>query len=148
VASDVIAEPLAEYLTLLAWSGLAASILPLASEPVLAAVVLRQQTLLVPVAIATVGNYVGAASTYWLARGIAGKIAPHADEPRGRRTAAAVLNRFGQPALLLSWVPLLGDALVASAGALCMPFWRFSLWTFAGKLARYAVVAWLALEVT
>jgi membrane protein YqaA with SNARE-associated domain len=42
----------------------------------------------------------------------------------------------------LSWVPLVGDALVALAGAARMPFAPFSIWTLAGKAARYAVLGW------
>jgi membrane protein YqaA with SNARE-associated domain len=43
----------------------------------------------------------------------------------------------------LSWVPLVGDALVALAGAAHVPFISFSLWTIIGKAARYAAVAWV-----
>jgi membrane protein YqaA with SNARE-associated domain len=47
--------------------------------------------------------------------------------------------------MLLSWVPLIGDALVVLAGAAGMPFWRFGAWTAVGKCARYVAVA-LAVE--
>ncbi len=57
------------------------------------------------------------------------------------RRAAAILARYGAPALLLSWVPLIGDALVLLAGAAHTPFWTFSTWTVLGKGARYVVVA-------
>jgi membrane protein YqaA with SNARE-associated domain len=56
------------------------------------------------------------------------------------------LRRHGAPALLLSWVPIVGDGIVVLAGATRVPFLPFSLWTAAGKGARYAVVAWLALQ--
>ena len=55
--------------------------------------------------------------------------------------AAAILQKYGAPAMLLSWVPLFGDVLVGVAGAARMPFWIFAAWTMAGKLARYVVVA-------
>jgi membrane protein YqaA with SNARE-associated domain len=61
--------------------------------------------------------------------------------------AVSLLERFGQPALLLSWVPVIGDAIVALAGAVGIHFVPFSLWVFAGKLARYAAVGWLAAHV-
>lgn len=51
------------------------------------------------------------------------------------------IRRYGAPALLLSWVPLVGDAIVAAAGAARLPFGSFSLWTIAGKATRYAVLA-------
>ena len=51
-----------------------------------------------------------------------------------------IIDGYGAPALLLSWVPVLGDALVVAAGAPRMPFLPFSLWTIARKAARYAVL--------
>lgn len=61
--------------------------------------------------------------------------------------AGKLFQRFGQPVLLLSWVPFVGDAIVALAGALRVPLLPFSLWVIVGKLARYAVVAWIALQI-
>jgi membrane protein YqaA with SNARE-associated domain len=43
--------------------------------------------------------------------------------------------------MLLSWVPLVGDVLVALAGAARMPFGMFAVWTALGKCARYVAVA-------
>ena len=43
--------------------------------------------------------------------------------------------------MLLSWVPLIGDVLVALAGAARMPFWKFAAWTAVGKCGRYVAVA-------
>jgi membrane protein YqaA with SNARE-associated domain len=57
--------------------------------------------------------------------------------------ASAWLAKHGPPALLLSWVPLIGDLLVALAGAARMPVVPFVAWTTIGKAARYVVVALL-----
>lgn len=54
-----------------------------------------------------------------------------------------LLDRYGRPALLLSWVPIVGDAIVAAAGVVKVPFAPFSLWVIIGKAARYAAVIWL-----
>ena len=96
---------------------------------------------MVPVAVATVGNYLGACTTYWLARVAVERTVRH-PSPRTAR-ATALISHYGPPALLLSWIPLVGDALVALAGAAHMPFAAFSLWTLIGKAARYAVLGWL-----
>ena len=66
-----------------------------------------------------------------------------ADAVKGHGRAVALIERFGQPALLLSWVPIIGDAIVVVAGGIGVPFLPFSVWVVAGKLARYAAVAWL-----
>ena len=130
---------------LLVSSFLAATVLPLASEVPLAVVVRRHGDLFLPIVIATIGNFLGACTTYGLARAAAAKLAPPSTEHRPR--AFVLFERYGAPALLLSWVPLIGDAIVALAGAARVPFAVFSLWTVIGKAARYAAVAWIALHV-
>ncbi|MDQ3170834.1 MAG: hypothetical protein M3Q55_11905, partial [Acidobacteriota bacterium] len=56
------------YLTLFAWSFLAATIIPLGSEPALVVLVRRAYPFWPLVAVATCGNYLGACTTYWLAK--------------------------------------------------------------------------------
>ena len=123
----------------------AATILPLASEVPLVLLVRRDGELFWPVTIATLGNVLGACTTYGLARAAASRLRPRAGQPSGR--AIAWFQRYGAPSLLLSWVPLVGDGLVVLAGAARVPFGIFSIWTAIGKGARYAAIAWLALRV-
>lgn len=132
------------YLTLFGWSFLAATVLPLASEPMLVGLVLARGDIVAPVLVATAGNYLGACTTYLLARAAARRLRPVSQAVASHRRAVALLERFGQPALLLSWAPVVGDAIVAVAGAVGVPFVPFTVWTIAGKLARYATVAWVA----
>lgn len=127
------------------WSFAAATILPLSSELALAVAIRQSGDWRMPVAVATLGNYLGACTTFWLARAAAGRMKTDA-RPRTRR-AAELLRRFGPPSLLLSWVPLIGDILVALAGAARVPFGRFSVWVIAGKAARYLAIAWIAARV-
>ena len=134
---------LAAYAGLFAWSFLAATVLPLSSEAPLAAIVYRRREWIVPVLVATAGNYLGACTTYALARW-ASRAADLDRAPRLAR-ASRLVTRYGAPALLLSWVPVIGDGLVAVAGAARMPFGRFSIAVVIGKAARYVAVAWLAL---
>jgi membrane protein YqaA with SNARE-associated domain len=135
------------YLTLFAWSFLAATVLPLASEPMLIALVRTGGDPVAPVAVATAGNYLGACTTYLLARAAARRLAPVSKAVASHRRAVTLVERFGQPALLLSWVPVIGDAIVAVAGGVGIRFLPFSLWILAGKLARYSAVAWLARSI-
>lgn len=124
-------------IVLFASSFAAATILPLSSEIPLALVVSRSHTWLLPVLVATLGNVLGACTTYWLGR-MAVKIAPAS--PRAEK-ARTLLGRYGAPTMLLSWVPVVGDLLVVIAGAARIPFGWFAIWTTIGKLARYVVVA-------
>ena len=47
------------------------------------------------------------------------------------------LRRFGPKALLLSWLPVVGDPLCAVAGWLRLSFWPCVAWMAVGKLLRY-----------
>lgn len=84
------------------------------------------------VLLATAGNTMGAMTTWLIGRLIPEK------EKTGR--ALSWLRRWGAPALLLSWLPVVGDALPLAAGWLRMPALPCALWIGAGKLLRYLVV--------
>lgn len=140
-ASDQRYSSAVEYLGLFVASFLAATILPFPSELPLAAVVRSRQEILIPVLVATAGNFLGTCTTYVLARGAVRVVAPRTDITKSR--ALWVWRRYGAPTLLLSWLPAIGDAFVALAGASGVGFGPFSLWTLLGKGARYAVAAWL-----
>lgn len=137
-------EQLLVYATLFGWSFLAATIVPLGSEPALFAAVARGHAVVPAVATATLGNILGACTTYWLARRTAQALESRGAAAVSSSRASRLLSRFGQPSLVLSWVPGIGDALVAAAGVVRMPFAPFLLWLSLGKLGRYLAVAWSA----
>ena len=132
------------YLVLFGWSFLAATVLPLGSEPALVVLIRDGRSFNVVVAVATAGNFLGACTTYVLGRVAARTFVQRAASPGSKRSRRAMetVARYGAPALLLSWVPLIGDAIVAAAGLARMPFWPFAGWTVLGKAARYLLVAW------
>jgi membrane protein YqaA with SNARE-associated domain len=124
-------------------SFLASTLLPLGSEWLLAALLLKGGEPWPLVALATAGNYLGACTTYGV--GLAGSRAVirrvlRIDQEAEER-AAALFRRFGAPALLLSWLPVVGDALCLAGGILRVGFLTFSLYVALGKLLRYAAVA-------
>ena len=133
-----------DYLALFTSAFLAATILPLASEVPLVLLVRRHEQFAMLVTVATAGNFLGACTTYLMARATLPRLL-HQEKPRTRR-AILLLQRYGPPALLLSWVPLIGDVIVAMAGATQVRFVPFATWTVVGKALRYAVVAWIALH--
>lgn len=120
------------------WSFAAATIVPLGSELPFAVVVRESSTWAVPVLVATVGNTLGACTSYWLGRAAITAVPP--SSPSLLR-AAALLRRYGPPALLLSWVPMIGDLIVVLAGAARVPFVTFAGWTTVGKAGRYLALA-------
>ena len=130
------------YAGLFILSFLSATVLPLSSEASLATLVVIQGQLVAPVLVATTGNVLGACTTYWLGRQAARVVVHHRETARKEGRAARLLRRYGGPTLLLSWVPILGDTLIALAGAMKIPLGAFLFWVTLGKGLRYAVVAW------
>ncbi len=133
---------LASYAGLFAWAFLAATVLPLSSEAPLAALVSVRGEFVAPVLVATVGNVFGACTTYWIGRQAGKALARRHETSEKESRASRLLRRYGGPALLLSPVPVLGDALVALAGATKLPLGAFLFWVTLGKGLRYAAVAW------
>jgi membrane protein YqaA with SNARE-associated domain len=113
---------------------LSATILPGNSEVVLFQVLrAHPRDAWEALAIATVGNTLGSMTTYAL-----GRLLPN--RPMNAR-ALEWLRRHGAIALLLAWLPILGDALCAAAGWLRLHWARSLVFIAAGKFIRYLVVA-------
>ena len=140
---------LASYAALFALSFVAATAVPMSSEPPLILLVRSGEGIILPVFVATVGNVLGACTTYLLGRGAIRvyKRKKPLRILRGQERARRLLARYGQPALALSWVPILGDALVALAGVTGVRFVPFLFWVALGKGARYLVIALAALNL-
>ena len=132
---------LASYPGLFTWSFLAATVLPLSSGAPLAALVDVRGRLVAPVLVATAGNVLGACTTYWLCRQARTLVRPRETTKKEARAERA-LRRYGGPALLLSFLPVIGDALVALAGATRLPLRVFLFWTTLGKGLHCGSVAW------
>jgi len=95
------------------------------------------------VLIAAVGNVIGSLITY--AMGRLGNAAAHKRWLRisAAQTARAELwfAKHGQLALLLAWLPIVGDPICLAAGLLRCSIITFLILVGIGKLARYAVLA-------
>jgi len=92
--------------------------------------------------VATLGNTLGALTTWGLGAWVARRYSPEAAlEPRRERAVARV-RRWGWPVLLLSWLPIVGDGLCFAGGWLRLPFWRSLLAIAAGKGLRYGAILW------
>ncbi len=129
---------------------IAATILPIQSEAVLVAVMLVTDIdPWVIVGVASIGNTLGSCVNWWM-----GVYIEHFHDrkwfpvkEKGMAKAHAYYNKYGRWALLISWMPVFGDALTVVAGVLREKFWVFFTLVFIGKSARYVVLAWLTLKV-
>lgn len=136
------------YPALFLLSFLASTLIPLGSEWLLIALLLKGFAPLPVVAVATAGNALGACTSYFLglcgSRFIEEKVLRMGAQDRQR--AELVFARYGSWSLLFSWLPVVGDPLCLVAGVLRVGFPRFALLVVAGKAGRYAVVAWATLQ--
>jgi len=118
-----------------------ATLLPMGSEPVLFAVVKLDPTLFWPaVLVATAGNTLGGAITWWMGCGAERAFEKVKHRPPHEAKALQWLHRFGPRACLLSWLPVVGDPLCAVAGWLRLPFWPCVAYMAVGKFLRYLVM--------
>lgn len=123
----------ASLLSLFASSFLAATLLPGGSEAVLFAVLKAYpETLWTALAVATLGNTLGGMVSFGM-----GWLLPQTQQLKH----VEKVRKFGTPVLLLSWVPLIGDALCLAAGWLRLNPWQAVLYIAIGKFARYWVIA-------
>ena len=99
------------------------------------------------VAIATAGNLLGSIVTFAMGLWVASRYpAKFLNKPNNLK-ASALLKRFGPFALLLAWLPIIGDPLCLVAGWLRFNVGLSLLLIGIGKLVRYLVVATAVLEV-
>jgi len=121
---------------------LSATPLPMGSEPAVFGLVKLNADLFWPaVLVATAGNTVGGAITWWMGYG-AERAYEHVTHARNAAHPRALrwLERFGAKACLMAWLPLVGDPLCAVAGWLRLPFWPCVFYMAFGKFARYVVM--------
>lgn len=141
-----------------------ATLVPMGSEPAVFGLVKLQPEMFWPaVLVASVGNTLGGALTWWMgegARRAADRLrhrpgpsggdavtAPSAPHSRADQRAMQWLARFGPKACLLSWLPVVGDPLCAVAGWLRLPFWPCVAYMAVGKFARYLTMTGFLLWV-
>ena len=118
-----------------------ATLLPMGSEPAVFGLVKLDPALFWPaVLVATAGNTLGGAVTWWMGYGAERAYERVAGRRPAEARALAWLERFGPKACLLSWLPVVGDPLCAVAGWLRLPFWPCVVYMALGKLARYVTM--------
>jgi membrane protein YqaA with SNARE-associated domain len=122
----------ASLLSLFLSSLLAATLLPGGSEAVLFAVIKAYpESLWSALIVATLGNTLGGMVTFGM-----GWLLPQTQQLKH----VEKVRRYGTPALLLAWAPLIGDALCLAAGWLRLNWWQAALFMAIGKFVRYWVV--------
>jgi len=127
---------------------LAATILPMQSEVVLVAMLLRgDHPAWLLLVVATTGNVLGSLVNWGLGRGIARfrnrRWFPADDRQLAR--AEGWYHRWGRWSLLGAWLPVVGDPITVMAGVLREPVLPFLILVTISKASRYLVLAWATL---
>jgi len=136
------------YLSLFAAAFVAATILPMQSEALLAYRLTDPAlSMWMLLAVATFGNVLGSVVNWACGR----FLRRYQDRrwfpvsPNSLSRAEGHYHRYGRWSLLASWVPIIGDPLTVVAGVMREPFASFLILVTIAKAVRYLVVAAAAL---
>ena len=138
-----LSQPEYGLAVLFAASLLAATLLPLGSEPVLLGLIAINPSLLWPALIvATVGNTLGGVVGWWMGLGAERWMSRylHQDKVTHHKRALRWLQRVGPVACLGAWLPIIGDPLCVVAGYLRLPLIPCTVYMAIGKALRYGVL--------
>ncbi|WNY28230.1 hypothetical protein MmiEs2_04140 [Methanimicrococcus stummii] len=129
------------YLSLFTSAFLAASLIPLSPE-VLIAMMCKTHSFWTIAIVATVGSYLGSVTTYVLGYWGLQKISNRFEiiSPEKYEKGLKLFEKYGAWILLFTSVPIIGDAFVFVAGAVRYDFKKFSVLTIIGKFIRFILV--------
>ncbi|MDE3273389.1 YqaA family protein [Pseudoalteromonas sp. SSM20] len=136
------------YLSLFFTAFIAATLLPTASEGMLAYLTQQQHNIALLWFSATLGNTLGSCVNWWLGKEL-NRFKDRkwfAVSEQQLEKAQKSFNRYGRASLLLAWLPIIGDPLTFVAGIMRVPFSIFVLLVAIGKALRYAIVIAMALQ--
>lgn len=126
-------------------SFLASTLIPFGSEGILVYLISQGFNLSAVVIVASVGNFLGACTSYYIGLKGRGFAERHLGiEPEKIQKAEDYFSKYGFYVLLFTWLPFIGDAFTVVGGLLRLKFWIFSVLVFTGKFLRYLAVAYLA----
>jgi membrane protein YqaA with SNARE-associated domain len=134
------------YLSLFSISFLAATILPLSSELMLAGLIATSNyDNLLLLIVASFGNVLGSI-TNWILGFYSRNLTIKKWVPfKGKQieNSSRWFNKFGKWSLLFAWVPIIGDPLTLVAGLLRVKFIEFLILVTIGKVSRYFLIYYL-----
>ncbi len=89
------------------------------------------------IAVATLGNVLAGMTTYWI-----GRLLPQGKSlPDNAKRWLGRIHDYGQPIMLIAWVPWLGEAICIAAGWLRLNFPISALFLSSGIFVRFWLTA-------
>jgi len=95
------------------------------------------------VVIATLGNTLGALTTYYLGHLASRRFSPEKLLKPRFYQAKKLIQQYGAPLLIFSWLPIFGDLFCMAAGWLKIGFISSFLFIILGKFIRYYLIVWV-----
>lgn len=138
------------YIGLFVAAFLAATLLPLGSEMILAALLLSGLSPSGLVLVATAGNVLGSCCNYWLGRYVSQPLLQRwcGISEQSLVKARSIFQRYGLWSLCFAWLPVVGDPLTLLAGIFKIRLLWFMLLVTSGKFLRYLLVAVTTLQIS
>jgi len=124
---------------------LSATLLPFPSEALVLGFYELEYSFSFILIVATLGNFLGGLTNYYIGyKSNSEKLKKrfHLNEVKIARWENR-FSKWGIPLGLISWVPFIGDPMVAVLGFFRVPFWPLALFMLIGKFGRYFVLLWL-----
>ncbi|MEA3490879.1 MAG: YqaA family protein [Campylobacterota bacterium] len=129
------------YFILFSVSLLAATILPISSEATLLYYLNEGKSAWILLIVAGTGNVLGSIINYLIGKRGVDYLIDHKKITADRiEKSELFFRKYGIFALLLSWVPIIGDPLTFVAGMLHYDFKKFVLIVSIAKFGRYLIV--------
>ena len=128
------------YYGLFLFAFLSASIIPVSSEAAIAGAIMLKMPAGEALFWAGAGNCLGIAMNYGIGLWSSKKwLKKYVDRAKATRSFNYV-ERYGYLALLLSWIPVIGDPITILAGVVRMNFIVFVVLSFSLRILRYYLI--------
>ncbi len=130
------------FLGLFLFCLMAATIIPISSEGVVAGAIMLKMNSFNVLFWASLGNILGIIVNYFFGLWI-GRKWLETKITTSRQKAYDIAHNYGWWSLLLSWLPIIGDPITIVAGVLRWNFLVFSIIVFSLRILRYYVLVFL-----
>jgi membrane protein YqaA with SNARE-associated domain len=125
---------------------LSATALPLPTEILTSALLIGGENIILVVIVLVVGSIIGGLLNYFIGFGgkkLFNKFKKMKNEKQGehKKKHDKLLDKFGWSAIFFaSWIPVIGDLILISAGVKKMKFSRFLIFMVSGKIVKTVIV--------
>jgi|TARA_B110000263_G_C15175186_1_gene448860 membrane protein YqaA with SNARE-associated domain len=129
------------YLGLFLASFLGATIIPLSSEIVLSFLILNGYDFKLSLLIATIGNWLGGLSSYYLGRLGRWETLERFFNLKKEKIhhLKTKIDKWGSTLAFLCWLPIIGDPIAVSLGFFRINYILVATWMLFGKIFRYII---------